>query len=183
MPAEHLSSHLTTGFFGKIPAAGDFITWNLPRLFTERWDRWMSMELRARPDEGELDPRVWRFNVPAGIFGEQAASGAWRMSEDRAGRRFPLVVAGLGAPPAPSDPWFDGVTAALRGAVEDFRPAGWLAEHLGSLPAPQVKGANGAIAFWLDDWEVQELGFADIHDLADNGLPAMRAARLDVGGP
>ena len=30
------------------------------------------------------------------------------------------------------------------------------------------------IAVWTDDWEVNELVFADIYDLADNGLPAMR---------
>jgi len=61
---------MNTGFFGKIPATGDFVAANLPRIFIDRWDRWMSMELLARPDEGELDSRAWRFIIQAGIFGD-----------------------------------------------------------------------------------------------------------------
>ncbi|TIX27472.1 MAG: type VI secretion system-associated protein TagF, partial [Mesorhizobium sp.] len=85
------AADLNTGFFGKIPATGDFVSANLPRTFIDRWDRWMSMELRARPDEGELDSRVWRFIVQAAIFGDQPCAGVWRMSEDRVGRRYPFT--------------------------------------------------------------------------------------------
>ena len=60
---------MNTGFFGKIPATGDFVAANLPRTFIDRWDRWISMELRARPDEHEdLDDRVWRFVIQGAIF-------------------------------------------------------------------------------------------------------------------
>ncbi|RVA37347.1 type VI secretion system-associated protein TagF [Mesorhizobium sp. M7A.F.Ca.US.001.01.1.1] len=69
------TADMIIGFFGKIPATGDFVSANLPRTFIDRWDRWMSMELRERPDEGELDSRVWRFIVKGGIFGEQPCSG------------------------------------------------------------------------------------------------------------
>jgi type VI secretion system protein ImpM len=173
------AADLNTGFFGKIPATGDFVAWNLPRTFIDRWDRWMSMELRARPDEGELDPRAWRFVVPAGIFSDQPCAGVWRMSEDRVGRRYPFAIVRLGPPPDPADPWFDATAKLVRGAVDELRTFGWIGAQIPALPQPQNLESRHRIAFWLDDWEVQELSFSDIHDLAVNGLPAMRAARVD----
>lgn len=170
---------MTTGFFGKIPATGDFISWNLPRVFTERWDRWMSMELRDRPDEGELDTRIWRFAIKGGIFGEQPCAGAWRMSQDRVGRRYPFAVAGIGAPPSPDDPWFDRVASLVESAIESFWTQGRLSEEIAALPPPAEAQPHDQIVFWADDWELREFRFADIFDLADNGLPLMRAARAE----
>ncbi len=171
---------LTTGFFGKIPAADGFVSWNLPKIFIDRWERWMSTELDARPDEGDFDSRAWRFSVRGGIFGEQAASGVWRMSRDSVGRRFPFVVAGLGTPPDPSDAWFEQIAGVVEGTVERFQTQQWAARRIGGLQPASVCGA-GRISFWLDDWEVMEVAFADIHDLAANGLPTMRAERPVVG--
>jgi len=171
---------MTTGFFGKIPATGDFVASGLPRVFIDRWDRWMSMELRARPDEGELDPRVWRFIVEAGIFSDQPCTGAWRMSHDRIGRRYPFAIVRLGQPPDPASPWFDAVTIIVHDAVADARTQGWIAERIAALQEPALAQGRERIAFWLDDWEVHELAFSDIHDLAANGLPAMRAARPET---
>jgi type VI secretion system protein ImpM len=170
---------MTVGFFGKIPATGDFVSWNLPRVFTDRWDRWMSMELRDRPDEGELDTRIWRFAIQAGIFGDQPCAGAWRMSQDRVGRRYPFAVVAIGMTPAAEDPWFDAVAQLIDSAVEEFRTQAWIAERIAALPQAAGTDRRERIAFWLDDWEVHELVFADIYDLADHGLPAMRAARQE----
>jgi type VI secretion system protein ImpM len=165
---------VTTGFFGKIPAAGDFVSWNLPRAFTDRWDRWMSRDLIEHPSRGPLDPRAWRFTVPAGIFCDAPAAGVWRMSEDRAGRRYPFVIAGIGSTPAADDPWFDAVEGVLARAVVDVRYPARLADLVGRLPAPATAG-RPATVFWLDDREVHDLAFADIHDLAANGLRLMRS--------
>ena len=170
------AADINIGFFGKIPATGDFVAANLPRTFIDRWDRWMSMELRARPDEGELDPRAWRFTVPAGIFGDLPCAGVWRMSQDRVGRRYPFVVVAVGAMPEPVDPWFGRVTEILAACVERRQAGATASEALGGLPPPASGGAN-PIMFWRDDWEVHELHFTDIHDLAANGLPAMRSPR------
>ncbi|RWE76416.1 type VI secretion system-associated protein TagF [Mesorhizobium sp.] len=174
------ATDLNTGFFGKIPATGDFVSANLPRTFIDRWDRWMSMELRARPDEGELDPRVWCFTVPAGIFCNQPCAGAWRMSQDRVGRRYPFAIVRLGPPPDPSDPWFGEVTELTRVAVDRSLSTTELSRRLAEVETPASSQPDSAIAFWSDDWEVKEFGFADIHDLAQNGLPAMRAAPMEV---
>ena len=43
-----------TGFFGKIPTADDFVSWNLPKVFIDRWDRWMSMESGGSGGSGLL---------------------------------------------------------------------------------------------------------------------------------
>jgi type VI secretion system protein ImpM len=171
---------LTTGFFGKVPTADDFVSWNLPKDFTDRWGRWMSMELAARPGEGDFESRAWRFSVCGGIFGERAASGVWRMSRDRLGRRFPFVVAGLGTPPDPADAWFDGITAVVDGMVTRFETQHRATRQIGRLQPASAREAD-RICFWLDDWEVVEVTFADIHDLAANGLPTIRAARSAAG--
>ena len=168
------------GFYGKIPATGDFVAWNLPRTFIDRWDRWMSMELRVRPDEGELDARTWRFVVTAGVFGPEPCAGIWRMSEDRVGRRYPFVIVRLGPLPDPTDAWFDATAKLVRSAIEELRTVGWIGAQIAALPRPQSFESHQRIAFWLDDWEVQELSFSDIHDLAVNGLLAMRARRKDA---
>ncbi|MBZ9936338.1 type VI secretion system-associated protein TagF [Mesorhizobium sp. BR1-1-16] len=171
---------VTTGFFGKIPATGDFVASGLPRNFIDRWDRWMSRELQARPDEGELDSRIWRFMVPAGIFCDQPCAGAWRMSEDRVGRRYPFAVVMVGVVPEPADAWFDAAAAIVYGAVAEKRKQPWIAEGIAELPQSEQNLGTPPLVFWVDDWEVQELGFADIYDLAAYGLPAMRAARTQT---
>lgn len=170
---------MTTGYFGKIPATGDFISWNLPRVLTDRWDRWVSMELRDRPDEGELDTRTWRFAIKGGIFGDQPCAGAWRMSQDRVGRRYPFAIVRIGAPPTPDDPWFDSVVSIVGSAIESFWPQERLTEEISVLSSPKQTQPVDQIAFWADDWELREFGFADIYDLADNALPLMRAARAE----
>ncbi len=169
---------LNIGFFGKIPATGDFVAWNLPRTFIDRWDRWMSKELHERPDENEeLDDRVWRFVIQGGIFGEQPCTGAWRMSRDRIGRRYPFAVVGVGAMPETTVPWFEEVANIAKLTVKDRWDQQYIATRLQSLEPPREFSTMKRIVFWTDDWEVHELTFADIHDLADNALPAMRAAR------
>ncbi|RWK62199.1 type VI secretion system-associated protein TagF [Mesorhizobium sp.] len=175
------ATDMSTGFFGKIPATGDFVAANLPRTFIDRWDRWMSMELRERPDEGKLNSRVWRFIVKGGIFGDQPCAGAWRMSEDRVGRRYPFAIVRLGPPPEPGDPWYDAVASLLQNCVDNSWAQTRLAESLQILPPPGAAAATDKIAFWSDDWEVREFGFADIHDLAQNALPAMRGTAGDGG--
>ncbi|RWD60250.1 MAG: type VI secretion system-associated protein TagF [Mesorhizobium sp.] len=175
------TADMNIGYFGKIPATGDFVAANLPRTFIDRWDRWMSMELRARPDEGELDSRVWRFIVKGGIFGDQPCAGAWRMSEDRVGRRYPFAIIGIGTTPTPDDAWFDGVASIVDEAVELQRTQSWIAESLANLAAPSDShGYPNRIGFWLDDWSVHEFAFSDIHDLAANALPKMRAPRPET---
>ena len=56
------------GFYGKLPARGDFVRGALPRDFTDRWDAWLAPAIAgSRERMGEawlpafLEAPVWRF--------------------------------------------------------------------------------------------------------------------------
>lgn len=160
------------GCFGKIPGAGDFLAWTLPRAFTAPWDRAISAELAARPDQGPLDPRAWRFLLPGGALGPLPAAGIWRMSADRAGRRYPFLIARTGPPPDPA--WFDAVEPLLAGAVAQAWPPPTLRAALAALPPPATAVAPAPdLRFWHGS---TLLRFADADELTRGGFRAMRAA-------
>lgn len=88
------------GFFGKLPAHGDFIRRGLPQGFVDPWDRWMQERmLAARSAAGEtwdglyLHAPIWRFTLSAGVCGAAPALGVLMASVDRVGRQFPLTLA------------------------------------------------------------------------------------------
>jgi len=129
------------GFFGKLPARGDFVRVGLPRGFTDPWDAWLRRVIPASRDIlGEawtaawLEAPVWRFALPPGLCGPDAAMGLWMPSVDRAGRYFPLTLARIGAHIGGSgmvDPHFLSVAEAAGCAAiaEDWAPEA-LAAHL-----------------------------------------------------
>ncbi len=95
---------MAVGFYGKLPARGDFVRAGLPRDFTDRWDDWLqSVIAGSRALMGEawlpafLEAPVWRFALPPGMCGERAALGLMLPSVDKAGRYFPLTFAALPA--------------------------------------------------------------------------------------
>ena len=88
------------GFFGKLPALGDFITRRLPGQFVQPWDRWLTQglaESRNRLGDTWLDSYLvsplWRFVLAPGIAGRMAWAGVMMPSVDRVGRYFPLTLA------------------------------------------------------------------------------------------
>ena len=109
------------GFYGKLPARGDFVRAGLPRRFTNAWDAWLQDVLpaararlgEARPGDAWSAAPSWCFALPPGVCGPDAALGLLLPSRDRAGRHFPLAFACL----APSAAWADGgafLAAAAR---------------------------------------------------------------------
>ena len=99
---------ITLGFYGKIPSRGDFVRARLPSGFVAAWDAWTQAALassRVQLGDGWLDAwleaPVWRFVMPPGACGADAAIGVVLPSVDRANRHFPLVVAAC-APSASS---------------------------------------------------------------------------------
>jgi type VI secretion system protein ImpM len=89
----------TIGFYGKIPARGDFVHAGLPRTFTDPWDDWMQRMVGAsRSVLGQswlpawLEAPVWRFVLAPGICGPDSAIGLWVPSVDAVGRYFPLTL-------------------------------------------------------------------------------------------
>jgi type VI secretion system ImpM family protein len=93
------------GWFGKIPALGDFITRGLPASFVTSWDAWLSGELaQARQvlgegwDEAYAGAPTLCFSLTPGALEQAAWHGILAPSFDRVGRQFPLTLA-LSGPP------------------------------------------------------------------------------------
>jgi len=88
------------GWFGKIPALGDFVTRRLPPTFVDPWDEWLSAELVAAQSEladawlsTYREAPLWRFALMAGAIDRGRWYGIWLPSFDRVGRQFPLTIA------------------------------------------------------------------------------------------
>ncbi|UVK44057.1 type VI secretion system-associated protein TagF [Mesorhizobium sp. AR07] len=131
---------MTPGFFGKIPATGDFVSRGLAAEFTRRWDDWLARHLApweiANAWPGHL---AIRFLIGPGMLGP--AAGIFVPSMDRAGRQFPLAI----SVPLPfvatsfaysAAGWFEQVINAAFAARGGQLNADELAAELIALPFP-----------------------------------------------
>lgn len=108
---------LRTGYYGKLPSNGDFVSEGLPRGVEDALDGW----LRACVQESQralgpawLDAFLvappWRAAIGPGVLGPDPAALVMIPSVDRVGRYFPLaLIASL--------PGWTGPTAAIPGAL------------------------------------------------------------------
>lgn len=122
-----------TGFYGKLPAKGDFLSRHLPRAFADGWDEWLQSGMHdSRQLLGEswlqtyLTSPLWRFFIPGGVFGESAWAGVLMPSMDKVGRYFPMTVAAeLEAGSSALDlltnneSWFESIESLLLDALDD----------------------------------------------------------------
>jgi len=152
------------GWFGKIPALGDFTGRRLPPEFVEPWDQWLSTELSdARqllgPDwpPSHLDAPIWRFVLTPGVLDSRYWFGILLPSADRVGRRFPLSLAASGEQAfARLHAWWAGLaSAALKSREPDcdaealdqaVLAAGRPIESAGAAPEPGAIGIALAAA-------------------------------------
>jgi type VI secretion system protein ImpM len=115
------------GWFGKIPALGDFAGRRLPPQFIEAWDQWLSAELSdarqmlgADWPQSHLDAPIWGFALTPGLLDSLHWFGILMPSEDRVGRRYPLILA------ASADDAFAGLHAwwaeLARAALKSREP-------------------------------------------------------------
>jgi type VI secretion system protein ImpM len=152
---------LAFGFYGKLPARGDFVRVGLPRDFTDPWDAWLgSVIAGSRSLLGEawlpafLQAPVWRFTLPPGMCGTQAALGLLLPSVDRAGRYFPLTFAALSPHPIANGAggaWLDTCEALGRAALEQDTPPEEIAAALGAPEPPKdTTEATGDAVWWSD---------------------------------
>ncbi|CDX18777.1 conserved hypothetical protein [Mesorhizobium sp. SOD10] len=142
------------GFYGKMPAAGDFVSRRLQGDFVRVWDRWLAQHIVPLFDlETWPTSTVLRFLSGAGSFG--ASAGIILQSADQVGRRFPLsVVAKLSEAPlklAYADAWFESIENAALAAQRAELTPDELDTALAALPAPSVDG-NGDIIDDLVMW-------------------------------
>ena len=136
------------GFYGKMPAAGDFVTRRLPGDFVRVWDRWLAQHIVPL-----FGVETWptgtalRFLAGPGAFG--ASAGIVLQSADRVGRQFPLsVVARLPEAPlklAYSDGWFNGIEAAGFAAQRGELTPDELDTAVAALPVPLVESQGDII--------------------------------------
>ncbi|TKB14653.1 MAG: type VI secretion system-associated protein TagF [Mesorhizobium sp.] len=129
------------GFYGKMPATGDFVTRRLPADFVRVWDRWLAQHIvplfgfETWPTDTAL-----RFLAGPASFG--ASMGIVVQSADRVGRQFPLsIVARLSEAPlelAYADAWFEGVENAALAAQRGELTPDELDSALAALPAPPI---------------------------------------------
>lgn len=121
------------GFYGKLPAVGDFVQRRLPPAFIAGWDRWLQDSmLAARAALGPgwrahfVATPPWRFVLAPGVVTAHGWIGLLLPSHDRVGRHFPLTLAqacpaaDLLATLERADAWF----GALERLAQEARDAG-----------------------------------------------------------
>jgi type VI secretion system protein ImpM len=89
------------GWFGKLPALGDFASRRLPDAWRDAWDAWLQSELvRSREELGDdawlslyMVAPVRRFWLARGLLTREAWIGVLMPSVDSVGRQFPFTLA------------------------------------------------------------------------------------------
>lgn len=126
----------TTGFFGKLPSHGDFVSRRLSRDFLDVWDGWLQhciAESKATLGENWLNvfltSPIWRFAMTPGACGDEAHIGVLTPSVDRVGRYFPLSIVASAPESAPplsianaAGDWFENAEALLLSVLQEHAP-------------------------------------------------------------
>ena len=151
---------VTAGFYGKVPARGDFVRAGLPREFTDPWDAWLqSVIAGSQSIMGEawlpayLEAPIWRFTLPPGMCGSLAALGLMLPSVDKAGRYFPLTFAALradGWAGSSGDVWLARCEAAGLSALEEDTPPQEISAMIGTPDLPEESVASREAEWWSE---------------------------------
>jgi type VI secretion system protein ImpM len=85
------------GWYGKLPASGDFAHRDMSRDLIQWWDKWLQLGMAKLHGDrlGEAayqSAPLWNFVVPAGLETGVVQFGCMGASRDRVGRSFPLVI-------------------------------------------------------------------------------------------
>lgn len=151
------------GFFGKIPARGDFVTRGLPASFLDGWEGWVARAIAASRDllgdgwdQAWMTAPIWRFSLPDRVCGPDPVLGLMMPSVDRVGRCYPLVVAAVftgqaGAPdPEGGAIFLDGAEDAARAALADDLDPDVLAARIAAMPVDAALGLDRRTTWWTD---------------------------------
>ncbi|MGX5840896.1 type VI secretion system-associated protein TagF [Mesorhizobium sp. ArgA1] len=138
------------GFYGKMPATGDFVTRRLTGEFVRLWDRWLAQHLVPMFDQDTWPPATaLRFLAGPNSFGASSA-GIILQSADKVGRKFPLsVVAQMPEAPAMlthAEAWFAGIEEAATAGQHGELTPDELDAALAALPMPSVEPGEELIA-------------------------------------
>jgi len=142
------------GFYGKMPATGDFVTRRLPGDFVRIWDRWLAQHL-VPLFGSEFWPSATALRFLAGPASFGASAGIIVQSADRVGRQFPLtVVAQLAEAPvrlADAEAWFTSIEEAAFAAQHGKLTPDELNAALAALPVPPFEPGDeviGELVMW-----------------------------------
>ena len=158
------------GFFGKLPARGDFVGNGLNDRFRTAFDTWLQRSIATSKRQlgpawlpAYLNTPIWRFVLGPGLCGPVPSAGVMIPSVDRVGRYFPLVLAaqlpGCSSPGTlfgDARPWFDAAEDLILTTLDDgFRFEGfddavarlglppYLAEDAPARPALRMELSEG----------------------------------------
>jgi type VI secretion system protein ImpM len=138
------------GWFGKMPALGDFASRRLPAAWIEAWDGWLQHQLvRSRSALGEDDwlalylvAPVRRFWLAPGLLAPEAWMGVLMPSVDSVGRHFPFTLATTMPPrrdelvdALANDGWLDAADDLARRVLDPAFDVAALEQAVLELPA------------------------------------------------
>ncbi|WP_112316817.1 type VI secretion system-associated protein TagF [Rhodovulum viride] len=142
-----------TGFFGKIPMAGDFVTQGVPGMMRIALDRWMKAHLATRS--------AWPGSWPdTGLratleLGKGTLTALILPSRDRSGRAFPLACCRIpGLDWDAAEEWCDTALPTARAAVAGALSPASLGAALDALPP--ARGVDPEPGLWIADPPVAE---------------------------
>jgi type VI secretion system protein ImpM len=171
----------TVGFFGKVPARGDFVRRGLPASFITPWDRWLQEGIAGSKEilgdawlDVYLTSPVWRFALSADLAGDLAAAGVLIPSVDGVGRYFPFTLACmLDGAPTPlqiraASGWFERAEALALAVLEDDGSLDEVIEGLEELGCPAVGPAAAPDG---EAWRFDEAGTGLTHNLVRHAPP------------
>lgn len=138
-----MAMHTTPGWYGKLPATGDFLRLRLNESTVMPWSHWFQQGLlhwHQQPDRSPqlfLRAPVWNFVLPLSPLRQQIQMGCLLPSCDRVGRSWPLLA--LRSFPlnqwhrsqlAVSGDWFQELGSLLLYAVRDRINPDVLEQHM-----------------------------------------------------
>lgn len=150
------SKRPVAGYFGKMPARGDFLSHGLPREFIDAWDDWIQLALEHSHNQfsdGWLDmyltSPVWHFALAPAVCGNASWTGVLMPSVDAVGRYFPLTIA------APVDsgtnittvlsvaqPWLTKVEELARSCLDDEFDLASFDQEIRALECPAGESSS-----------------------------------------
>ena len=143
MPGRTVDPVVEIGWYGKIPAAGDFVYRRLPRPVITAWDMWLQQSFAQRRrasqmmgDEAQLSGQIWQFLLPSGVGQGWLQAGCIAPSRDRVGRQYAVVAMMLLDPASWQEQWaspLDTAYAQMRAGLRDVIQRGSGADHLDRL--------------------------------------------------
>lgn len=169
------------GWFGKIPAVGDFAARRVSGEFVAMWDEWLQRSLESsRSALGEawldiyLHGSILRFALLPGVCGETLWAGILMPSVDRVGRYFPLTITlplearpGALAAAVSAHRWFAALEEVALSALESDAAPEELDAELAEIPFPWAVANSGPAAAALAEWWRADSTHAYLTELSD----------------